>query len=82
VTVQDKLDVSGSAKVSIPAIFDLVERQVVWVDIALTRNPNWYNNVAGNLYGIQLSLKSLVELNKPTLYDLIAVTRRGPRSIS
>lgn len=69
--VQDKLDVSGSTKVSIPAIFDLVERQVIWVDIALTRNPNWYNNVAGNLYGIQLSLKSMVELNKPTLYDLL-----------
>jgi hypothetical protein len=70
-TVQDKLDVSGNAIVSIPALFDLVARQVVWVDIALTRNPNWYNNVAGNLYGIQLSLKSLVELNKPTLYDLL-----------
>jgi hypothetical protein len=70
-TVQDKLDVSGDTRVSIPAIFDLVERQVIWVDIALTRNPNWYNNTAGNLNGIQLSLKSMVDLNKPTLYDLL-----------
>ncbi|CAN5260600.1 TerD family protein [soil metagenome] len=70
-TVQDKLDVSSNSKVSIPAIFDLAERQVIWVDIALTRNPSWYNNVAGNLYGIQLSLKSLVDINKPTLYDLL-----------
>ncbi len=70
-TVQDKLDVSGNTRVSIPAIFDLVERQAIWVDIALTRNPNWYNNIAGNLNGIQLSLKSMVDLNKPTLYDLL-----------
>lgn len=70
-TVQDKLDIACNTKVSIPAIFDLVERQVIWVDIALTRNPSWYNNVAGNLYGIQLSLQALVDLNKPTLYDLL-----------
>lgn len=70
-TVQDKLDIACNTKVSIPAIFDVVERQVIWVDIALTRNPSWYNNVAGNLYGIQLSLRALVDLNKPTLYDLL-----------
>ncbi len=70
-TVQDRLDLSGNTKVSIPAIFDIKNREVIWTDISLTRNPNWYNNVAGNLNGIQISLKAFAELNKMSVFDLL-----------
>lgn len=70
-TVQDKLDLSGNTKISIPVIFDLKNREAIWTDISLTRNPNWYNNVAGNLGGIQISLKAFAELNKMSLFDLL-----------
>lgn len=70
-TVHDKLDISSNAKIAIPAIFDLQADQVIWSDMALTRWPFWYNTIAANLWGIQLTLKSLVELSKPNLYDLL-----------
>lgn len=70
-TVQDKCDLSGNSKVAIPAIFDIKNREVIWTDLSLTRNPNWYINVPGNLIGIQLSLKAFCELNKMNLFDLL-----------
>jgi hypothetical protein len=70
-TVQDKLDISSNTKIAIPAIFDLEGGHVIWADIALTKWPFWYNTVAANLWGIQLTLRSMVELSKPCLYDLL-----------
>jgi len=70
-TVEDKLDVTSNSEIAIPAIFDLQEEQVIWADISLTRWPYWFNTVAANLWGIQLTLKSMVELSKPNLYDLL-----------
>ena len=70
-TVKDKLDIAANARIAIPAMFDLHRNEVIWTDISMTRNPNWYNNVAGNLYGFQLSLMSMTDINKPSLYDLL-----------
>lgn len=70
-TVDTKFDIAANTKVAIPAIFDLVEREVIWADIGLKRNPGWFNNVEGNLAGIQLTLRSLVDIAKPNLYDLL-----------
>lgn len=69
-TVQDKLDLSANSKIAIPAVFDLKDGQVIWADLSLTQWPFWYNTVAANLWGIQLMLKSMLNLNKPNLYDL------------
>lgn len=70
-TVQDKLDLSANTKFAIPVIFDLKNREAIWTDISLTRNPYWYNNVAANLNGIQLSLQAFVEFNKMNLFELL-----------
>ncbi len=70
-TVQDKLDVGANTKIAIPALFDLEKGDVIWADIALTKWPFWYNTVAANLWGIQLMLKSMVQLSKANLYDLL-----------
>lgn len=69
-TVQDKLDISSNTKIAVPAIFDLQDDQVIWTDMSLAKSPYWYNTVAANLWGMQLTLKSMVTLNKPNLYDL------------
>ena len=39
--------------------------------MALKRNPRWQNNVGGNLKGISLTLRAMVNLKKTTLYDLL-----------
>lgn len=70
-TVEDKLDLSADAKIAIPAIFDLKSGEVIWADMSLTKWPYWYNTVAANLWGIQLTLKAMTMLSKANLYDLL-----------
>jgi hypothetical protein len=61
----------------LPAIFDLVEREVIWADIALTGNARWSNNVAGNLRGIGLMVRSMTTLRKTNLETLFGLHVRA-----
>ena len=80
-TVLDRLDLTADTRIALPLVIDVVANQVIWCDLALRRHPRWQNNVQGNLSGIQLSLRALVELSKPNLYDLLALhtQARGER---
>lgn len=69
-TVHDRVDLTADTKISIPLVIDVVERKVIWCDMALRGHPNFQNNVHGNLKGINVTVRSLVELQKPNLYDL------------
>ena len=72
-TVQNKIDVAADTRICIPLILDLVERQIIWTDLALTRNPAWYNNIEGNQKGMTLMGKALTNLVKPNLYQLFHI---------
>ncbi|KAA8753906.1 cytoplasmic protein [Paenibacillus sp. UASWS1643] len=69
-TVANKIDITADTQIAIPVIMDLVERTVIWTDLALTRYPDYYNNVEGNQKGIVLMGKALTTLRKPDLHDL------------
>lgn len=69
-TVVDKIDITADTQIAIPVILDLVERTVIWTDLALTRHPNYYNNIEGNQKGMVLMGKAMTTLKKPNLYDL------------
>ncbi|APO43040.1 cytoplasmic protein [Paenibacillus xylanexedens] len=69
-TVANKIDITADTQIAIPVIMDLVERNVIWTDLALTSHPDYYNNVEGNQKGIVLMGKALTTLRKPDLYDL------------
>jgi hypothetical protein len=69
-TVQQKIDVAANTRICIPVILDLVARQVIWADLALRRNPRWFNNVEGNQKGMLLMGQALTSLVKPDLYEL------------
>ncbi|WP_338707385.1 TerD family protein [Paenibacillus amylolyticus] len=69
-TVANKIDITADTQIAIPVIMDLVERTVIWTDLALTRYPEYYNNVEGNQKGIVLMGKALTNLRKPDLHDL------------
>lgn len=79
-TVQDKVDIASNTRVCLPAVFDLVEKRVLWMDIALRGGPYW-NNVVNNLSGVSLMLRALMGLRKPTLHRLFALhtKARGTR---
>ena len=69
-TVSNKIDVTADTQIAIPVILDLVERTVIWTDLALTRHPELNNNVEGNQRGMVLMGKALTTLRKPALHDL------------
>ncbi len=71
-TVQNKIDVASDTKICLPLVIDLVEKQVIWTDIALKKYPTW-NNVANNLSGTSLILRAMTNLTKTTLYDLFSL---------
>ena len=75
-TVQDKVDVAANTRICIPAIFDLVSREVIWADIALRERTNW-NNVRTNLSGVSLMLRSLASLVKTDLHTLFTLHIRA-----
>ena len=71
-TVQDKIDVAANTRICLPAIIDLVERQVIWADIALRKHPSW-NNVKNNLSGVSVMTRALTSLVKTDLHTLFAL---------
>lgn len=71
-TVLDKVDIASNTRVSLPAVFDLVEKRILWTDIALRSSPYW-NNVENNLSGVSLMLRAMVGLRKTTLHRLFSL---------
>jgi hypothetical protein len=71
-TVRDKVDVASNTQVALPAFFDLVERRVIWADVALRASPYW-NNVGNNLSGVSLMLRAILGLRKPSLHTLFGL---------
>lgn len=69
-TVKDKIDVTADSRICIPVILDLVERKVIWSDLALKSNPYLYNNIEGNEKGMVLMGKAITNLSKFNLYQL------------
>lgn len=69
-TVENKIDITADTQIAIPVILDLVERTIIWTDLALKRYPDYSNNVEGNQKGIVLMGKAMTTLRKPDLYNL------------
>lgn len=69
-TVANKVDLAADTTICIPVIFDMKERNFIWADIALKKDPNYSNNIQGNMSSMAIMGKAMVELKKPNLYDL------------
>jgi hypothetical protein len=78
-TVVDKVDIASDTKFCLPAIFDLVNREVIWADISLATSPRFANNVHNHLNGVSLMLRALTQLKKTDLHTLFGlhVAARG-----
>jgi len=71
-TVQDKIDITAESRACVPVIIDAQDRQVYWADLSL-KSMGQINNAARNSVGFSQIGRSIVELTKPTLYDLFAM---------
>lgn len=69
-TVVDKVDIASNTSLCLPAAFDLKRNQVIWLDIALSHNPRFANNVHNNLSGVSLMLRAMTQLRKTDLFTL------------
>lgn len=71
-TVENKVDLTADTTISIPAILDLEQREVLWTDMSLRRHPSWGrgNNVENNQKGMVLIGKAMTSLKKPNLERL------------
>ena len=78
-TVKNKINLTGSTMCMIPMVFDLLRKEIIWMDMALNTRAYFPRNSASNIHGIALSVKGIVEGHKPNMYDLIRmnVSARG-----
>ena len=72
-TVKQKITLTSSSNVSIPVIFDCVERKVIWCDmnLAVSSCRIGGNNLESNSSSVALACYSMVHMHKPTIYDLV-----------
>lgn len=80
-TVQNKFDITSDTTIVIPVVLDLLERKVIWTDLALTKSIDfgYANTVENAKSSIALLSQSMLSLAKPSLYDLflLHVKARG-----
>ncbi|WP_411881311.1 TerD family protein [Polaromonas sp. YR568] len=76
-TVVDRIDLASDARISLPLVLDLDQREVLWADIALKENPRFQNSVHGNLGGVSLMLRALCEIVRPDMLTLMTLHARA-----
>ncbi|MCA9016323.1 MAG: hypothetical protein KDA77_13405, partial [Planctomycetaceae bacterium] len=68
-TVQDKIDITAATRSCVPVIIDAQSRKVYWSDLEL-KSASQINNAAKNSVGFSQIGRAIVELKKPTLFEL------------
>jgi stress response protein SCP2 len=79
-TVEHKFDLTAAATTAIPMIFDLQTRELIWLDLTLNNKMSymgWGQTVEGNKKSLATIVQGIVDLNKPTLYDLFKLHAEG-----
>lgn len=71
-TVQNKVDLTSNSTGSVPLVFDLQERKVIWMDIPTDRTTLY-----SSAKSITTITKAIAELNRPNLYDLFFLHVKG-----
>ncbi len=75
-TVQDKVDITASTRACVPVIIDAQGHSVYWADLGL-KSQRQINNAARNSVGMSQIGRAIVNLNKPTLHDLLLMHAEG-----
>jgi len=71
-TVNMAITLNSDSVVSVPVLFDCVERQFIWMDMTIEMNRfSMSNNIENNLTGVQAVAYSIANINKPNLFDLV-----------
>lgn len=70
-TVKQKIDLTSSTHQCVPVMFDLVEREVIWVDLPQSVNSYVFNNIESHAASVEQKIKAITGLdNKVSLHNL------------
>lgn len=78
-TVQNKIDLTSESRYSIPLVIDVVNREIIWGDLALNNDPrndcgySYGRNVENMKGSITLMGKSISSVKKATIHDLMTL---------
>ena len=85
-TVQNKIDLTSESRFSIPLVIDVVNREIIWGDLALNKDPrsSVYNsphshrsysgrNVENMKGSVTLLGKSITSVKKATIHELMTL---------
>lgn len=72
-TVLDRMDLTTASRIVMPLLIDVVDRKVIWADMAMRNNMRRVNNVWGNHTTLGLIMASIMGAAKPDLYQLVAL---------
>lgn len=71
-TVKNKIDLTANTRICIPMTIDLLERKLVWMDMALKHMPS-FNCVENNANNIIATCKALLHCERPNLKELLTL---------
>lgn len=74
-TVKQKMDLTTAGTVAIPVIFDCETKEIIWCDMNISLTGCYThrggNNLESNLSTVAATCYSVVNMHKPSMYDLI-----------
>lgn len=76
-TVVDRVDLSAGSRICAPAVFDLVDRKIVWADLALRAREQMNTNLESNARGLVHLARGVMQMHKPDLYELFTLHARA-----
>lgn len=68
--VQQCINLTGETDCSIPVIFDIENREVIWCDLALSTRTNFPRCVEGNIRGLSATAMGICQSHKPQMIEL------------
>ena len=71
------MDVNANGVVAIPVIFDIKENEFIWCDLVSGQNIHMQNTLQNNIHGVVASCYATTNINKISLYDLIALNAKA-----
>lgn len=80
-TVKNKFDLTSESTMALTMIFDLLEREFIWIDSTFKPNGKMPNNVYNNIKGVEAFAKVMVDLHKPNMYDLFTINAKARGNI-
>lgn len=70
-TVDTLINITSDTKGIVPVIFDCVNKEFIWCDVAINPKSGYSNNFENNSKKLLEICRGIINLNKPNLYDLI-----------